>query len=55
MSADETRQAAVTGAGSGIGRAIALALAAEGMLVWLIGRDRDKLERVAEQARGTPG
>lgn len=49
MSANEIRNAAVTGAGGGIGRAIALALLGEGMLVWLIGRDRSKLEQVAEQ------
>src|SRR5262249_38964452 len=48
----EIRRAAVTGAGSGIGRAVALALLEEGMLVWLIGRNRDKLERVAEQGHG---
>ena len=52
MSANEIRNAAVTGAGGGIGRAIALALLEEGMLVWLIGRDRDKLERVANQGHG---
>lgn len=52
MPAQDIRQAAVTGAGSGIGRAIAQALLEEGMLVWLIGRDRDKLERVAEQGYG---
>ena len=49
MSANEIRNAAVTGAGGGIGRAIALALLGEGMLVWLIGRDQDKLEPVAKQ------
>ena len=46
------RQALVTGAGSGIGRAIALALLTDGMHVWLVGRDRDKLARVAEDAHG---
>lgn len=40
----------MTGASSGIGRAIALALAAEGLSVRLVGRDREKLETVAEQA-----
>ena len=49
MSANEIPHAAVTGAGSGIGRAIALALLEEGMLVSLIGRNRDKLELVAER------
>jgi hypothetical protein len=50
--ANEIRNAAVTGAGGSIIRAIALALLEEGMLVWLIGRDRDKLERVAKQGHG---
>ena len=40
----------MTGASSGIGRAIALALAAEGLSVRLVGRDREKLETVAGQA-----
>jgi len=52
MSTNEVRHVAVTGAGGGIGRAIALALLEEGMLVWLIGRDRDKLEHVAKQGHG---
>ena len=37
----------ITGAGTGIGRAGALALAAAGMKVVLSGRRRDKLEEVA--------
>jgi NAD(P)-dependent dehydrogenase (short-subunit alcohol dehydrogenase family) len=37
----------VTGAGGGIGKAIALALAAEGAAVWLVGRAREKLDAVA--------
>ncbi len=41
-----TRTALVTGAGSGIGRSIAHTLAAMGVRVALIGRDREKLERV---------
>ena len=41
------QHAIVTGAGSGIGRAIAMALAAEGLLVTLVGRDHDKLNDVA--------
>src|SRR5438094_33033 len=43
--------AVVTGASSGIGRAIALALAAHGATVCLIGRDVAALERVATSAR----
>ncbi len=39
----------VTGAGSGIGRACALALAREGARVALIGRRKDRLEAVARE------
>ena len=42
------RRALVTGAGSGIGRAAALALAQEGFEVLLVGRDSAKLAAVAE-------
>jgi 7-alpha-hydroxysteroid dehydrogenase len=44
--------AIVTGAGAGIGRASALALAEVGADVVLAARTQDKLEEVAEQARG---
>ena len=44
--------ALVTGAGSGVGRAAALALAREGYAVVLAGRRADKLQAVAKEAAG---
>jgi NAD(P)-dependent dehydrogenase (short-subunit alcohol dehydrogenase family) len=44
--------ALVTGAGSGVGRAAALALAREGYAVVLAGRRADKLEAVAKEIKG---
>jgi len=44
--------AVVTGAGSGIGRAVALALVQEGMHVHLVGRDTTKLALVAACSKG---
>jgi NADP-dependent 3-hydroxy acid dehydrogenase YdfG len=44
--------AVVTGASSGIGRAIALALAKEGAEVCLVARRRDVLDSVARQVQG---
>ena len=41
----------VTGAGSGIGRAVALALAQEGYALSLLGRRKDKLEETAHLAK----
>jgi len=44
---NEARVALVTGAGTGIGRAAALALARDGFAVVLAGRNRDKLDATA--------
>ncbi|MDO9426584.1 MAG: SDR family oxidoreductase [Methylobacterium sp.] len=49
------RIAMVTGAGSGIGRAVALGLAGAGYAVVLAGRRRDRLEAVAEAVRAGGG
>jgi NAD(P)-dependent dehydrogenase (short-subunit alcohol dehydrogenase family) len=46
------RHAIVTGAGRGIGRAVTLALSAEGAAVTAISRTLSELERVAEDAPG---
>jgi short-subunit dehydrogenase len=46
------KKALVTGAASGIGRSIALALAREGVDLYLVDIDDRKIDRVAHEARG---
>jgi NADP-dependent 3-hydroxy acid dehydrogenase YdfG len=47
------KAAVVTGAGSGIGRAVALELMREGYAVALAGRRKDALEKTAELGKST--
>lgn len=51
MQALKTKTALVTGAGKGIGKAVALALAAEGVHVGLIARTEKDLQSVAEEIK----
>ncbi len=48
----EGRHAIITGGGSGIGAAVADALAAEGVKLTLVGRSRDKLQKKAATLKG---
>lgn len=53
--AEQGRIAIVTGGGSGIGRAAALALAGDGWTVLLVGRRRQALESAVADGAGLPG
>ena len=55
MSEQPSRVAIVTGAGSGIGRATALALLADGWSVLLVGRREEPLRETAGQAAPAGG
>jgi NADP-dependent 3-hydroxy acid dehydrogenase YdfG len=55
MSSHSRRIAVVTGAGSGIGAAVAHALAGDGWVVVLAGRRPETLASVAEQGTALPG
>lgn len=47
--------ALVTGAGSGVGRAIAIALGSQGANVVLVGRNRDRLQQAANEVQAAGG
>src|SRR5262249_54777334 len=55
MRALQDKVSVVTGASRGIGRAIAVRLAADGSLVVLTGRDSDALREAAEEIRAAGG
>ena len=49
------KAAVVTGASSGIGRALAIALAQQGADVAMIARSKDKLQALSEELTAFPG
>ncbi|WP_027351624.1 SDR family oxidoreductase [Halotalea alkalilenta] len=49
------KRALVLGASRGLGRGIALALAAEGASVMIVGRSAERLEQVIDEGKGLPG
>jgi len=49
------RTAVITGASKGLGKSMAIALAAEGARIVLVSRDMEKLEAVAEEIRSEDG
>jgi NAD(P)-dependent dehydrogenase (short-subunit alcohol dehydrogenase family) len=53
--AEAQKTAIVTGAGTGVGKAVALALLREGYAVALAGRRKDKIEEAAEDAKSLSG
>ncbi len=54
MESIQGKNALITGAGKGLGRAIAMALAAEGVNVALVGRTEKDLVNVAEELKAYP-
>ena len=49
------RNALITGSSKGLGRAMAVALGAQGAHLILVARDKEKLESVAEEVRAVGG
>ncbi len=55
MSTEAVQTIVITGASKGIGRELAIQLAGRGRKLWLIARDRDRLDSVATEVRGRGG